>query len=80
MTVNPLEPKIEDKTYSAAARLIAALDEKREISRFGRYENTVLSNCRGSVLIFLPGLAEIETMHKVLRVSNTFSLIYSILL
>ena len=71
MDINPHEPTIEHKTYSAAARLIGALDEKREIVRFGRYENTILSNCRGSVLIFLPGLGEIEAMHKVLLVSNS---------
>ena len=69
-TIDTVQPKIEDKTYSTAARLIAALDEKREIVRFGRYENTNVSNCRGSVLVFLPGLGEIEAMHKVLLVSN----------
>jgi len=67
-----LEPRIDHKTYSMAARLIAAFDEKREIARFGRYADTNLSICRGSVLVFLPGLEEIEAMHKVLLVSNCF--------
>jgi len=64
--IDPSEPKIEGKTYKAAAKLISALDQRRENLRFGRYGNTNLSNCRGSVLVFLPGVGEIEAMHQVL--------------
>lgn len=61
------EPKIDQVRYDAAVRLISAFDEKREITRYGRhteYEN--ISSVRSAVLVFLPGLGEIEIMHKCL--------------
>ena len=66
---DPMEPKIQTGSYVVAMRLIEALDEKREIVRFGRHADTNFSNCRGSVLVFLPGLGEIEMMSKILRVN-----------
>ena len=62
---------IEEKAYDCAARIIAAFDKNREIFRYGRVpEHPHLSTNRGAVLIFLPGLAEIETMHKHLQVER----------
>lgn len=60
-------PGIEETTFEMASRLIAALDEKREIMRFGRHSQYAnISSTRGAVLVFLPGLGEIEAMHKAL--------------
>ena len=60
---------VDKKCYDTAVRLIAALDEKREINGFGR-DSTYpkLSNCRGAVLVFLPGIAEIDNLMKALMV------------
>ena len=64
------EPKISSDMVDVATRLLAALDEKREITRYGRHaEYNWLSTVRPAVLVFLPGLGEIETMHKSLNVS-----------
>lgn len=61
------EPKIDKTRYETAVRLIAAMDEKREIMRFGRHlDHEHLSSVRSAVLVFLPGLGEIETMYKQL--------------
>lgn len=60
-------PKIDQRCYLAATKLIAAFDEKREITRFGRRPDYPhLSECRGAVLVFLPGLREIEQMNKAM--------------
>lgn len=61
------EPSIHKLKYDAVARIISAFDVKREIQRFGRnadYEH--ISSVRNAVLIFLPGVGEIERMHKSL--------------
>jgi HrpA-like RNA helicase len=64
-------PKIPTNLYDVATRLIAALDEKREITRYGRNATyDWLSTVRPAILVFLPGLGEIETMHKFLNVTN----------
>jgi len=63
------EPKISTDLYDVATRLIAALDEKREITRYGRNSKyDWLSTVRPAILVFLPGLGEIEMMHKFLNV------------
>ena len=63
-----LEPKIDRLHYETVTRLIAAFDQKREIVRYGPHSATHqhISRARSAVLIFLPGLAEIENMHKCL--------------
>ena len=60
------EPKIDSTRYEMAVKLIAAIDEKREITRYGRHSDAYrnISSVRSAVLVFLPGLGEIETMHK----------------
>lgn len=61
------EPTIHKLKYDAVAKLISAIDGKREIQRYGRhpeYEN--ISSVRSAFLIFLPGVGEIESMHKAL--------------
>lgn len=61
------EPKIDKVRYDTAVRLISAFDEKREITRYGRHADYAnISSVRNAVLVFLPGLGEIETMHKCL--------------
>ncbi len=61
------EPKIDKLRYETATRLISAFDGKREIVRYGRHsEYEHISSVRSAVLIFLPGLGEIENMHKCL--------------
>ena len=63
--LEPAEPQIEDDSYKAATFLITHLDQHREIARFGKSSQAYhLSEVRGAVLIFLPGLHEIEVMHK----------------
>lgn len=91
--MDPTEPKIDERCYDTAVRLIsgkrqffhfghidtcsncafliAALDETREVNRFGRNdEHHSISLCRGAVLVFLPGMAEIDEMHKCLMVTS----------
>ena len=69
-TFDSAEPSISDENYKTAAFLISSLDEKRENVRFGTLQDKPhLSNCRGAVLVFLPGVHEIETMRKHLEVS-----------
>jgi ATP-dependent RNA helicase TDRD9 len=68
-TIDPNDetPRIDKIQYELVSRLIAAFDSKREINRYGRhseYEN--ISSVRSAVLIFLPGIGEIEAMHKAL--------------
>ena len=61
------EPKINELQYKAVTGLISAFDKKLEINRYGRhpkYEN--ISSVRCAVLIFLPGVAEIEKMYEAL--------------
>ncbi|KAK4021219.1 hypothetical protein OUZ56_003138 [Daphnia magna] len=61
------EPTIHKLKYDAVAKLISAFDGKREIQRYGRhpqYEN--ISSVRSAILTFLPGVCEIENMHKAL--------------
>ncbi len=68
---DPQEPTIEERGYDCAAKIIAVLDQNREICRYGRNpEHPHLSRNRGAVLVFLPGLAEIEAMHKQLQVDS----------
>ena len=62
-----LEPKIDRLHYETATRLISAFDKKREIVKYGDHPvYKHISNARSAVLVFLPGLAEIENMHKCL--------------
>jgi ATP-dependent RNA helicase TDRD9 len=64
---NDTTPRIDKLKFEVVSRLISAFDSKREITRYGRhseYEN--ISSVRSAVLIFLPGVAEIEYMHKAL--------------
>jgi HrpA-like RNA helicase len=69
-TFDSADPSISDESYKAAAFLISSLDEKRENVRFGTLQDKPhLSICRGAVLVFLPGVHEIETMRKNLEVS-----------
>ena len=69
------DPHIKSDYYEVAARLIQALDEKREINRYGRHaEYNWLSTDRGAVLVFLPGLGEIIAMNKCLEVSRIYIL------
>lgn len=68
-TIDPNDetPRIDKLQYELVSRLISAFDSKREINRYGRhseYEN--ISSVRSAVLIFLPGIGEIEAMHKAL--------------
>ena len=59
------EPKIDRLHYETATRLISAFDKKREIVKYGDHPvYKHLSNARSAVLVFLPGLGEIENMHK----------------
>jgi len=65
------DPHIKSDYYEVATRVIAALDEKREITRTGRHSMfNWLSMDRAAVLVFLPGLGEIIAMHKSLSVSQ----------
>ena len=69
------DPHIKSDYYEVAARLIQALDEKREINRYGRHTMfDWLSTDRGAILVFLPGLGEIVAMHKCLEVSRKYIL------
>lgn len=66
--LDPTEPKVEKQCYETAVRLIAAFDG-RELRRWGENSDYKrLSNCRGAVLVFLPGIAEIDNMMKALMV------------
>ena len=60
-----------EDSYVLATKIIAALDEHREWRRAGRLlDKQHLSSSRGAVLVFLPGMGEIEIMRKILMVKR----------
>ncbi len=60
-----IDPKIDKHLYESTALLISALDERREKRRYGgNIVHSHISSVRCAVLVFLPGVGEIETMHK----------------
>ncbi|KAK4017893.1 hypothetical protein OUZ56_033875 [Daphnia magna] len=62
-------PEIHKLKYDAVAKLISAFDGRREIQRYGRHPKSKYKNIssnRSAILIFLPGVCEIENMHKAL--------------
>ena len=63
-----IEPKVITKLYETTALLLSCLDEKRELVRSGSHSDYKhISTARGSVLVFLPGVYEIESLHKHLQ-------------
>ncbi|CAL8099647.1 unnamed protein product [Orchesella dallaii] len=70
------EPKVHQEVYEIAEKIIEGLDEaeNKEMMNPGRGGGDVAAAtniCRGAVLVFLPGLLEIETFYKVLTEVNT---------
>nr|XP_025037376.1 ATP-dependent RNA helicase TDRD9 isoform X2 [Pelodiscus sinensis] len=59
------EPVIAKEMYEVAVSLIQLFDEM-EMKESGENKNEGLLSERGSVLVFLPGLAEINCMHELL--------------
>nr|XP_022333202.1 putative ATP-dependent RNA helicase TDRD9 [Crassostrea virginica] len=60
--LHPYDPSISKESYSLAARLIEEFD-KMEVMVQGRYEDRNYAKYRGTVLVFLPGMVEIDDMH-----------------
>lgn len=56
------DPTISKEAYSLAARLIEEFD-KMEVMVLGRFEDRNYAKYRGTVLVFLPGMVEIDDMH-----------------
>lgn len=64
------EPRIEQNVYGAAVEIIASLDAHESKGSKASVVNGLSSqgsNERGAVLVFLPGLLEIETLYKLLN-------------
>ncbi|XP_039392316.1 ATP-dependent RNA helicase TDRD9 isoform X3 [Mauremys reevesii] len=59
------EPMIDKEMYEVAVSLIQLFDEL-EMKESGENKNLGLMSERGSVLVFLPGLAEMNYMHELL--------------
>ncbi|XP_056021255.1 ATP-dependent RNA helicase TDRD9-like isoform X2 [Ostrea edulis] len=60
--LEPYDPMISKEAYALAVKLIEEFD-KMEVKVQGRFEDRNCAKYRGTVLVFLPGMVEIDDVH-----------------
>ncbi|XP_062595523.1 ATP-dependent RNA helicase TDRD9-like [Saccostrea cucullata] len=63
--LDPYDATISKEAFALAARLIEEFD-KMEVKLQGKFEDRNYAQYRGTVLVFLPGMVEIDDMHDYL--------------